>query len=383
MLPAQKSQKGGNTNAAVPAKQVPALKKQPPRAQVKVVQKPRKRMLGNGGIPRAPVSKGLKFKGPKPKGEEQIQKRLQKKSPWYTSMLNPIHGADAKIPDETGVETGTTQIVYKVAVTANAQGMAGYRVKSPYVNNVPNPAFPTQEGHNFDHLAPTSSAATIDWVWGGEFDGAPDLKAISGGHRIVSAALMVQPEVSLADNKGEYTLFSAPFTLETSPQYLDYMNKYKSSTIPLNTNKPGIVRWYPIEREDISFASFIQTDGTTFSETLSTADDVPMWELGFLGTGLVVGATFRVTVVVNYEFLPRYNSLNVLSGTPSPQDATETDLVLNWTQDMDVAGTTNTSIVSSSPKTVSPQHGENDNGTGFGMFFNVLQEILPFVGLLL
>lgn len=318
------------------------------------------------------------MKMPKDKNGEALQRRLQKKSPWYNSIVNPLHGADAKIPDETGVETGTTQVVFKDVVTANSHGMAGWKTVTLYVNNVPMGTGPDHKiGRNYDRLSLAADELNIDWVSGGEWPGAKDLKAITGSHRIVSASLTVMPECSLATNQGEFTLYSAPFTIESSPLYTTAVNKYKATTIPLNCGKPGIVRWYPVMKEDISFKSFVQTDGVTFAEVFEDATDVPLWELAFLASGVEPGTVFRITCVVNYEFIPRYNTLNVLDATPSPSDATEVDLVENWVQDMDVAGPTSFNVASSSPKAVTPQHGETDEGTGFGMFFNVIKEIAP------
>jgi hypothetical protein len=377
MLPAQKSQKGGQQTK-------PEVKKAAVKPQIKqkVVRAPARK--GASGLPVAPINRGLKVKMPRDKGGDLIQKRLQKKSPWYNSIINPLHGADAKIPDETGVETGTTQVVFKDTVLANANGVAGWRTNSLYINDVEIDASPASIiGHNYDHLAATSTTNVVEWQSMNQWPGADDLKAITGAHRIVSASLTVMPETSLAQNQGEFTLFSAPFTIENSPLYLDYVNKYKSTTIPLNAGKPGIVRWYPVMREDISFKSFVQTDGTSFGEVFSSSDTTPLWELGFVAAGVEPDATFRLTLVVNYEFIPRYNTLNVLDVSPSPADATEVDMVENWVQDMDVAGTTTFNVAASAPKTVDPQHGETDEGTGFGMFFNVVKEILPFAAALL
>lgn len=381
MLPAQKSQKGGQPNALAQAsKSVPKVTtiKTAPKAKIAVQSKP--------ALPYARATRGLTLKGPKDKGATQIQNRLKKKSPWFQSILDPSHGADAKIPDETGVETGTTQLVFKDTINANAGGVAGFRTSTLYVNQAAVPdltALEGDDGYNYDELGPLASTLELTWVAKGGFVGASDLRHITNAHRIVSASLSVQPETSLADNKGEYTLFSSAFTYEGTPLYSDIVNKYKSATIPMNVNSPGIVRWYPIAREDISFKSFIQTDGTTFSDAISSGNDIPYWELGFVGVGLSPGATFRICVTINYEFVPKFNSLNVLDSSPSPSDATEVDLVENWVQEMPVATTTTVNKVSSSPTTVSPQHGENDGDTGFGMFFNVVKEILPFAALLL
>lgn len=316
----------------------------------------------------------------------QINQRLKKKSPWFQSILDPMKGADCKIPDETGVETGTLQLIQRATVTANANGVCGLRVISPYVNSVNNVDLETL-GRNFQDVSPTATGSTITWGGGppagwiaGEgypFDGVDEFKAITNAHRIVSAEILVQPETSLATNKGEYCLFSTPFAVEGSPIYSDYLNLYKSVAVPVNVNKAGSSRWFPLAREDLNFKSFMSTVGDTLSYVITDVTATPYWGFGFVTDGVEEDATFRVTMIVNYEFIPTFNTLNILDATPSPQDATETDLVENWVQEMPVNTIESQTKASSSPSSVTPQHGENDSGTGFGMFFNVISELAP------
>jgi len=86
-------------------------------------------------------------------------------------------------------------------------------------------------------------------------------------------------------------------------------------------------------------------------------------------------------MVVNYEFLPLYNTLNILSVAPSPVDVEEEALVGKWVETMPVAATVSDKQMSSSPGAVSPQHG--DEPTGLGMIANVIGEVLPFISMLL
>lgn len=322
---------------------------------------------------------------PKGKGNTDIHARLKKKSPWFTSILDPLAGATAKIPDETGVDTGTIQIVQRAVVKTNSNGITGLQIVSPYVNS--NALSEGGDGANFTIVDP----ATVDPVtettvrWGGgaiwdvdssfPFDGVEELKQITNMHRIVSACLIVQPEPSLATDKGEFSLFAVPFNSLTTPLYNDYMNRYKSVVVPVNCNKPAMVRWYPVVREDWSFKSFVRTNGTDSSPDDDTPAAYPNWSLGFISAGCEEGINFRVTMVVNYEFIPANNTLNVLGATPSPQDATETDLVENWTQSMAVATPMSSTAAAKSPTNVpTPEPG---GGTGFGMFFEVVKELAP------
>jgi len=311
---------------------------------------------------------------PKPKGKDQIQKRLQKKSPWFQSIVDPIHGADCKIPDETGVETGTMQAVHRFAQTAQTSGIVGICVSDPY----PAVVNATVNKNAFYIDAVNSTSNNLIWsATGIEFESTQPLIDFAEATRIVSAAVYVQTEASLSGNQGIYTTFAAGFpegsSYEDFPRdgdTLEYIqNHYKSAIIPLNNNKPAMVRWYPLAREEFDFKSFISTDRVT-------GDYPPKWVLMIVGTGLAPSTVHEFTVVINYEFIPNANAINILDATPSPKDATEVDLVETWVQDLDIGTMTSTKTVSSSPSAVNPSH--EDDQTGFGMFSNVLTELLPY-----
>lgn len=349
-------------------------------------------------IPSQPVSKGLSYRPPREsRREDLIHKRLKKKSPWYQSILDPIHGADAKIPDETGVETGTMQLVQRSSFTTNQNGVGGIKVHTPYINNAKTDAAQVVTGSNWQMIDPNGAATTISLVWGNTsgaggawvngaskpFENINALQSFTNQHRIVSASLSVQPEVSLAFNEGEYCLFRRDFAEEAPPTYESYVNIYKAITVPLSAEEnAGTVLWFPVNRQDWSFKSFIRTDGTNISHDDDGNTSLPFWTLGVV-CNCHSAVTFRVTFCVNYEYIPRTNILNILDTSPSPQDATETDLVERWVQDDPGAAVVPTKQISSSPSTVNPQPGENDSGTGFGMFFNVISELAPLAMALL
>jgi len=354
-----------------------------PEGKAKAVQVKPSLKTQKSHVPSAPQTKALQFKMPKKSrnnSAEAIQRRLKKQSPWYASIVDPLHGADCKIPDETGVETGVLQIVQRGEVTSNASGIAGARVISPYINLQGGAT-----GVNIQILNTSSTGTTIAWgngtlngnSRGFEFNGSSEIRTITNAHRIVSAGMYIQPEPSLATNSGEVVLWSTPFAAEDSPLYTDYMNRYKSVVLPINSNDASKVLWYPFMREDWSFKSFIKADGTTFNDEDESNNSVPYWNFGFVASGMPTDTpvVIRYTVVVNLEFVPKFNTLNVLGASPSPQDVTETDLVENWVQDMPVATAISQKAAASSPSTVSPKH--DDDATGFGMFFNVVKELAP------
>lgn len=392
-VPPQKSQTRGK--ALNKAQEIPKPGKRPEVQKVAAPKRaPAKPAVKSRPIPSAQPSHALTAKHPKPKDPEKlIHNRLKKKSPWYQSILDPLHGADAKIPDETGVETGTCQLVERFTIsTGTTAGMGGIRILTPYINNAKHNEDQITSGSNIQYVKDTATETSIEWgshngvsaAWlAGSalpFESVDGLRSITNAHRIVSACLIVQPEVSLADNEGEYCLFLNEFSVEESPDYNDYVNNYKSVTIPMSANNNvGVVRWYPVARNDWNFKSFIRTDGVRLENDDREIATAPLWSLGVIFNAKVgVASRFRVTVVVNYEFIPANNVLNVLDTSPSPQDTMEVDLVERWVQDAPLATPMSPTKAASSPSSVEPEQGSTDEGTGFGMFFNVLSELVPF-----
>jgi len=332
----------------------------------------------SSGLPHGSMTKGLRM--PHNTGKDQIQKRLKNKSPWFQSIMDPLVGADVKIPDATGFETGTLQLVHRdsFVMPATVNGVMGFRVICPYPNKSPAPY-----SKNFEFTSGATVAAVAwDTVTVGEFETSAPLQSYSVGVRVVSACIIIQSEASLATNSGIVTGYINPFPSSpfgNADPLSVYQNHYKSAILPLNNNAPLIVRWLPIKENGGHYDMFYQP---TNPQGNNDVDDVPFYEMGVLVSGAPSGATFLVTVVVNYEFLPFENAINILDATPSPQDAQEVDLVENWVQDLNVVTETTTRAVSKSP--ASSEVAEPGQGTGFGMFAEVVSEIAPMLlGLLL
>jgi len=338
-------------------------------------------------IPRTSASHALSASSTPGGHSEQIQRRLKGKSPWYSSIMDPLHGADCKIPDTTGEETGTIQLIQKATVIANGNGMAGLRILTPYINE----GSDTSTSINYQIPTPTASISPINIAWGDganigfnygyPFTGAADIQGVTNAHRVVSMEMIVEHEASGLNNQGEMNLAAVPWQTAGSPLYSDHQNLYSAVQIPLNQNKPAVVRWFPMNRQAFNYTAFQYTNCDEVGQDDEPDTSAPVWTLEFLANGCASGITFKITMVVNYEFLPIYNTLNILSLSPSPVDVEEEQLVGNWVETMPVAEPGSDKRVNSSASTVSPQHG--DEPTGFGMIANVISEIIPFVSLLL
>lgn len=357
-------------------------------------------------IPRAMPTKSLSLTRTGGDFGGAIQARLKQKSPWYASINDPLRGADCKIPDAVGEATGTLQIVQKNFVQTNTYGVTGARMVCPWINLMQRyQSPPINKGVNYQILHTASNQTSLAWgdgtnagfEIGFEFDGSADIRGATNLHRVVSACLIVEHEASAMTNEGEITLFAFPYGRNDSPLYADMLNAYSSITVPLNANKPAMIKWFPLSAqvdmqslynsedpefaETFSYKDFISTDGTfDLAATPSEVNPPPAWTLGFVTSGCAQNVALRYQIVVNYEFLPLYNTLNILSASPSPVDLEEEQLVTSWVEEMPLAQPISETRANSSPQSVSPQHGEEP--TGFGMIANVIGEVVKFLPLL-
>lgn len=287
--------------------------------------------------------------------------------------MNPAQGAGVKIPDDVAVETGTLQLSFEGSFTTNSAGLGGWRCFTPYPNAMGGTG---TAGQNYNVLNPISGVGSLQWLEGQPFPTNEVLRSYSRAVRIVSYALYVQPEVSLANAQGEMILTFDIFGLNESESIDDHRNSYGAGIMPLNVCQPMKVCWTPASRNKNTYKSFFDTEFTQLGE----GDDmVPEWMLQVLVNGCVEGQNFRTRLVVNYEFIPYANAIDILSANPSPVDATEVDLVETWVADTPATRPSTTKEISTAPGAgVLEEHGPQDGGpTGFGMFFDILTEVLP------
>lgn len=330
-----------------------------------------------GGVPTSPSTKGLSLKLPKEGKADLIQRRLKKKSPWFQSILDPLHGADAKIPDATGVETGTLQCVDRITVSAGSSGVAACRILTPYASSTSGSPDVVVDPSN-DYAG--GAGNPIKWGLLGltALPTTDALLAYSDGARVVSAAIYCQSLASLSDNSGEMICYINPFpesNFTTTTPLTEYLNHYKTAVIPVNNNQPGCVRWYPINEGGGEYDMFYAPQNPLWGSGNFDVTQVPLYEMGIICNGVADGSVFLFTIVVNYEFTPFENAINILDARPSPVDAQEVDLVENWVQTMEPASITTNRIVATPPESVPTE--EPGEGSGFGMFFEVIKEIAP------
>jgi hypothetical protein len=316
--------------------------------------------------------------------EAKIERNLKHASPWFNSIMDPLTGADVKIPDETGIPTGTMQLVYRhpldtVEVGSSGKYYQGFQIMCPYPNLADGgtASCNCQVVHSVDAITggiTWGTASTADSCF--SLPNMDTLNELARGVRIVSASVTIQPEMSGLNDQGEYISFVMPFAQShTGPDTISYYtNLYESAINPVNTHNASIARWFPYARNQNSYKAFIDTS----LENLGQNDgECPLWSFGVIGHGLAGGSASVAQVVINYEYVPQKNSFNIVDASPSVQDTMDHDLTLKFIQEEPKTGTLPPSEVNRAPAAANPE--QSSGPTGFGMFAEVLGELVPEV----
>lgn len=338
--------------------------------------------------------KGAQINGLSSDGTMKMEKRLQKRSPWYMSLRDPVQGAGARIPDLTGINTATFQSVQVVSVTTNAAGMNGLQIISPYICNTPT---------GIRQICPINTAATPSAVlWATAATGGNSsiqlaaqntIVAVAQSHRVVSAAIFAEYEGATLSDTGEATSFVAPYENATSSvaitqTYSSFQANYGSSVVPLNKarSRPLVSYWFPISLNTWEYSDFQSTDNGEWNDksTNGTNNFSPFWSFGHIMTGITGTPTVKYIIVINYEFVPRFNTLDYIAASPSPIDPIEEQLVEQWVQQDAQTGMSNNKLVDVQPgaqKTDEASQGMSASNM-FGMFGSIVKEVLPMLSLL-
>lgn len=306
---------------------------------------------------------------------EATDNRLKKKSPWYASLRDPMRGGGAKIPDTVGINTATMQLVQRVSVAVNAQGVAGLEVISPYINS-------TQSGStsgNYKTSASTSASGALTWNTIASFSNAASLKSVAQNHRIVSGAVFGEYEGTTLNDSGDVTSYLYPYTPNALTQLSTIQTLYGSSVIPINKarTKPVVSRWFPVNVNEQSYKDFFSPNIGTFGEGAC-----PNWTMGLIYQGLPAGVGSVIfTMVYNYEFIPSLNTIDYISADPSPIDPIEEQLVQQWVQEDTQTGLSSNKLVDVQPGSQVVEAADQgiNADSGFGMLGSIIKEVAPLV----
>lgn len=332
-----------------------------------------------------------------------IQSRLKKKSPWFQSIMDPLANGGVKIPDPVGTDTGTYQHVENVSVGVNVNGIAGLRVVSPYINRYD---AGDPDGSNYQTTTNTgvsggpSTLSNLAWGAGTAtqlmfpFARIPEMmQSVAQSHRVVSAWVVAQPEVSTLSDAGEMCAFVKPFDCQPySVDYATLQSQWDSALMPVNQHKPLAARHYPLSSDYFPFnGNSTQPEEGQEPPTISYQDfmdpsiagqsgngtGVIPWEFGIVCTGMTPNTgVVRFTIVVNYEYIPKTSTGSISGATKDKSDVTESNLVSGWVSECPVTGVVSQSTVSRAPAACAIP----EEPSGFGMMFNVIEEMLPLMG---
>jgi hypothetical protein len=311
---------------------------------------------------------------------------LKAASPWYKSMRDPLEGAGARIPDPIGVPTATLQVVQYQSVAVNAGGVAGLVLASPYQVNA-------SQGQIFTTLgtATTGALALQALAASTTLTSSVFLNTSAQSARVVSCAIFGEYEGTTLQDSGDVTCYQAPlysvssFTGGAGNTIASYQTLYNASVIPVNKarTRPVATYWYPYEAEGISYQDFFLTNAASFVRPpLNAAGQSPTWELGIFYTGLPASTgSIRFTIVVNYEYVPALNTLDLLGASPSPDDPTELSLCEGWIEEDPVTGIVANKIVDVAPGARKVDEAEQGFSVSnmFGMIMPVIAEVLPLL----
>lgn len=335
-----------------------------------------------------------------PGGPSGIQDRLKRKSPWFSSIMEPIKGGGVKIPDPVGTDTGTYQHVENVSVPVNANGVSGLRIISPYINNYIYGSSVNGEGSNYQTTMADSAPGNLFWtgpivagpgVGAFPFARVPAMmKATAQSHRVVSCSVLAQPEVSTLSDAGEMCAFVKPYDCNDSDvAYSTYQGQWDTSLMPINVHKPLIARIYPVKSDYELFNTVTSAGANQHEPQVVGYDDfidpdiqededgVIPWEIGIVCSGMAPSVgTVRYQIVVNYEFIPKTQN-TMVDCQPSPIDPTEEQLVCSWVSDCPVTGVVPQKLASAAQEASTVT--ERSEPSGFGMLFNVVEEMMPLI----
>lgn len=344
---------------------------------------------------------------------EEFTKRLKKRSQWWCSIEDPVTGAGARIPDPCGFNTATYQFVQRFTLPVNAQGIAGLRVVSPYLQSAGNAASTTNAGASQYQVTNVNAAASaLNWSDGSTtsngllFTQANSNLASPAGSSLASVARPVSGCVygvytgtSLSD-AGEFVSYAATGPGSTGDTTGDtyYRQLYGTTVVPIKGSRCAASRLFPqklatwvqggvVQQANADYSTFVPTDRLPNQ----TKDNI-FREFGCY----LIGGTFSTgsvdfVVVINYEFVPRFQAASFVSVAPSPVDPFEESFVLGQVDMADATSTVTVKQYSAVPSTSSTVVAERQEQSGplsplteaVGFLGPILEIGLPLLGSLL
>lgn len=328
---------------------------------------------------------------------EKFLSSLKKRSAWWSSIMDPVTGGGARIPDPSGYHTACYQYVKRVTVAVNAQGVAGLRITDPY--SWASTAFGTAgEPCNFQTTIPTSAAANLAWgdgttsgngIYFQELNStlANGVSSLASLIRPVSGAVIATYTGTSLSDAGTFVSYTNPAGLESSATADSrFRTLYGATVMPVKANRCSISRLLPVQRSPpvgsggvllnnaIDYRAFKQANRGITSDQTSYS----FREFGVYATGCTASTgSVEFIIVVNYEFVPRFNTGNFIEATASPQDPIEENFVVSNLSEEDATGTLSLREFAEVPSSSGPTKAERDSVGGPLSF---MTEVVGFLG---
>jgi hypothetical protein len=119
--------------------------------------------------------------------------------------------------------------------------------------------------------------------------------------------------------------------------------------------------------QTISYVDFVEPRADAVA-------DVPFYEFGIVASGLPTNGVVKFEITINYEFIPLFVSLDIITPEASPVDITEENLVKSWIPDMPKSSIINPATLGNPQAEIS-----REDNFGLGMLFDVTKEIMPLL----
>jgi hypothetical protein len=291
---------------------------------------------------------------------EAFTKALKKRSQWFQSLMDPISGAGARIPDPSGYKTTCFQMVKRVTVPVGVAGVSGIRVTDLYpmdsgatVNTagnfanfqITNGALANASNLNWSDGTTTGSSLYTPEVNGVLSAGATSLASLI---RPVSSAIYASYTGTSLSDAGTFVSYVNPAGMEASSVADSRLRSLNgSSLLPVKANRVAISRWLPIQRSPSATAAGLMGTSTRDYRTFTSGNRTPPTtvnetcpcEFGvYMVGGTASTGSVEFVIVTNYEFTPRFAQSGLIEASPSPQDPLEENFVMSTIEVKDATG---------------------------------------------
>lgn len=290
-------------------------------------------------------------------------------NPYYLTLDEPAIYMGVRIPDDSDLNTVTFSLVKRITLTVSSNGVASlllgqcYSAGAPVGTLIPNPAVQTVGGggsyvvgyknnsaatagalFNTAAGAGGSTPITLD-SWNGTAQGVPSL-CVSA--RLVSAGCTFRSTASTISNEGLFTGAFLPKGYVYGQGSSYYMAGLTSDLVaaipdsiqvPVNSPDGMTLKYQPL---DETCRTFVDLDIDPTSTDIATQDLFNPGAFLFCATGASANTTIQVCLVMNFEGVPRYNTLvfqNALDSAPDDPIAVAEAMNKISEQETAVAGT--------------------------------------------